>query len=138
MGSLFQHFRQEHSNKGVNLGPGDHVKPVLAQIRESWVQQILGWGDTKSVVFDGVFHRGHGGTVLRQGALENIVQTVTQDDSWKDKFPKNTRHRDIRYFLDYDVRVNTLSSGDEEPEEKGDGPLLAPELPKSLFETNQD
>lgn len=138
MGSLFQHFRQEYTNKGVNLSPGDHVKGVLAQIRASWVEQILRWGDTKSVVFDGVFHQGHGGAVLRQGALENVVQKVTEDHSWKDKFPKNNRHRDIRYFLDYDVRVNALPSGDEEPEEKGDGPLLAPELPKSLFKTNQD
>jgi hypothetical protein len=138
MGSLFQHFRQEYSNKGVNLSPEEHAKGVLAQIRASWVEQILRWGDTKSIVFDGVFYQGHGGTTLRQGALENVVQKVTQDHTWKEKWPSNRRHRDIRYFLDYDVRVNAIPTGDEEPEEKGDGPLSAPALPESFFETNQD
>jgi hypothetical protein len=74
----------------------------------------------------------------RRSALENVLRTVTQDDSWQDKWPKDTRHRRIRYFLDYDVHVDTLLLGDEEPEEKGDSPLLAPELPKSLLNTDHD
>jgi hypothetical protein len=137
MGSLFQHFRQEYSNKGVNLSPDEHSKNVLAQIRTSWVEQILRWDDTKSVVFDGVFYQGHGSTFLRQGALENVVQQVTEDHMWKEKWT-NKRHRDIRYFLDYDVRVNVLPSGHDDSEEKGDGPLLAPKLSGSLIETTQD
>jgi hypothetical protein len=97
MSSFFQHFRHDISNKGVNQSPADHVKDVLAKIRASWVEQILRWGDTKSVVFDGVFYQGHGDTVLRQGALENVVQKVESDHAWKDKWPKNTQHQDIRY-----------------------------------------
>jgi hypothetical protein len=82
--------------------------------------------------------RGNGGTALRQGALENVIEKITQEHVWKENWPSNKRHQKIRYFLDYNVRVNALPTGDEEPEEEGDGPLLAPDLPKSFFETEHD
>jgi hypothetical protein len=142
MSSLFQHFHQEFSNSGVNLGPNEHSKARLDEIRQSWVQQVLRWGDTKSVIFDGVFYQGHGGAYQRQGALENVKMVVLLDNPHMvGKWPNRRRVRDIRYTLDYDVRVNTIQKDDaDEGEDKqdGEGPLSAPEFPESFFDTKED
>ena len=139
MTSLFQHFQHHCHNIGVNAGPEEHSTGVLAAIRAGWVETILNWGDTKSVIFDGVFHQGHGGTWVRQGALENVVVVVTYDHSWKTGGPLHPiRHREIRYDHDYDVRVSTLPGFVEGEEGKADGPYSGLQVTDDILDTKHD
>jgi hypothetical protein len=140
MASLLQHSHHDCHNIGVNQGPEEHSEYVLAMVRSSWIETILRWDDTKSVTFDGIFYQGHGGTWVRHGALENVVVTVTYDHSWTSGvWPNKRRHREIRYGLDYDVRVDTLPSMPQNRrKEVADGPWGGPELDESLFDTKED
>lgn len=137
MATLIEHFHHNCHNIGVNQSPEEHSEYILAAVRSSWVEAILRWGDTKCVIFDGIFFQGHGGTWVRQGALEKVVVAVTYDHSWTTRnWPNKRRHREIRYGLDYDVRVNTLPSMPQNRrKEVADGPWSGLEIPESLVDT---